>query len=82
MGAEDRQAIAVLTRAHELKPDDPVARRLLAEELSISAEHHAQHQEMAMHGTQTSSRRCHRGPSRPGSPETFAKAAQALAASG
>jgi predicted Zn-dependent protease len=45
MGAEDREAMTVLTRAHELKPDDPVVRRLLAEELSISAERHARNQE-------------------------------------
>jgi len=45
MGAEDREATVVLTRAHELKPDDPVVRRLLAEELSVSAERHAQNQE-------------------------------------
>jgi tetratricopeptide (TPR) repeat protein len=41
MGAEDREAIVVLTRAHELKPDDPAVRRLLAEELSISADRYA-----------------------------------------
>jgi tetratricopeptide (TPR) repeat protein len=45
MGAEDREAMAVLTRAHELKPDDPAVRRLLAEELSISADRHARNQE-------------------------------------
>jgi tetratricopeptide (TPR) repeat protein len=45
MGAEDPEAIAVLTRAHELKPDDLGVRRLLAEELSMSAEHWAQNQE-------------------------------------
>ncbi len=45
MGAEDREAMVVLTRAHELKPDDPAVRRLLAEEMSISAEHHAQNKE-------------------------------------
>ena len=44
MGAEDQEALAVLTRAHELKPDDPTVRRLLAEELAISAERHASHQ--------------------------------------
>ena len=38
MGAEDREAIAVLTRANELKPDDLSVRRLLAEELVLSAE--------------------------------------------
>jgi tetratricopeptide (TPR) repeat protein len=45
MGAEDREAMAVLTHAHELKPDDSAVRRLLAEELSISAEHHARNEE-------------------------------------
>jgi tetratricopeptide (TPR) repeat protein len=45
MGAEDREAMAVLTHAHELKPDDAAVRRLLAEELSISAEHHARNEE-------------------------------------
>jgi tetratricopeptide (TPR) repeat protein len=45
MGAEDREATTVLTRAHELKPDDPTARRLLAEELSISADRYARNQE-------------------------------------
>ena len=45
MGTEDREATAVLTRAHELKPDDPTARRLLAEELSISAERYARTQD-------------------------------------
>ncbi len=45
MGAEDREAMAVLTRAHELKPGDPAVCRLLAEELSISAERHARNQE-------------------------------------
>lgn len=38
MGAEDRLAISVLTHANELKPDDLTVRRLLAEELAISAE--------------------------------------------
>jgi tetratricopeptide (TPR) repeat protein len=41
MGGEDRQALAVLTHAHELKPDDATVRRLLAEELSVVAESHA-----------------------------------------
>ena len=45
MGAEDREAMAVLTRAHELKPDEPTVRRLLAEELSISADHLVQNDE-------------------------------------
>jgi tetratricopeptide (TPR) repeat protein len=45
MGAEDREAMAVLTHAHELKPDDPAVRRLLAEELSISAERQARNEE-------------------------------------
>lgn len=45
MGAEDRQAIAVLTHANELKPDDPAVRRLLAEELANSAEEHIRDQE-------------------------------------
>ncbi|HXA06851.1 MAG TPA: tetratricopeptide repeat protein [Bryobacteraceae bacterium] len=73
MGGEDREAIAVLTRAHELKPDDPVARRLLAEELSISAEHHAQHQEwrQAADLLETASAL------QPGSPEISAKLALA-----
>lgn len=44
MGAEDQQAISVLTHAHELKPEDQPVRRLLAEELAITAERriHAQ----------------------------------------
>jgi tetratricopeptide (TPR) repeat protein len=37
MGGEDREALAVLTHAHELKPDDRAVDRLLAEELSIAA---------------------------------------------
>jgi len=45
MGAEDREAIAVLTHANELKPDDPAVRRLLAEELALSAERHARDRE-------------------------------------
>jgi len=45
MGAEDHEALAVLTRAHDLKPDDPAVSRLLAEELSMSADRHAQNQE-------------------------------------
>jgi len=45
MGAEDREAMVVLTHAHELKPDDAAVQRLLAEELSISAEDHARNQE-------------------------------------
>jgi predicted Zn-dependent protease len=45
MGAEDEEAMAVLTRAHELKPNDPAVRRLLAEELSISADRLARNQE-------------------------------------
>jgi len=40
MGGEDGEALRVLTRAHDLKPDDGAVRRLLAEELSISAEQH------------------------------------------
>jgi cytochrome c-type biogenesis protein CcmH/NrfG len=35
----------VLTRAHELKPDDVTVRRLLAEELTISADQHARRQD-------------------------------------
>jgi tetratricopeptide (TPR) repeat protein len=46
MGAEDRQATAVLTRAHELKPDDPGVRRLLAEELVLSAERQVHSREL------------------------------------
>jgi tetratricopeptide (TPR) repeat protein len=45
MGAEDAEALRVLTRAHDLKPDDQSVRRLLAEELSISADHHKRDQE-------------------------------------
>ncbi|MFN7998235.1 MAG: tetratricopeptide repeat protein [Bryobacteraceae bacterium] len=45
MGAEDQQAIAVLTHANELKPEDPTVRRLLAEELTISAERHINNQQ-------------------------------------
>ena len=45
MGAEDGEALRVLTRAHELKPDDDSVRRLLAEELSISADQHVRNQE-------------------------------------
>jgi len=41
MGAEDERAIPVLTHANELKPGDPAVRRLLAEELVISAERNA-----------------------------------------
>jgi tetratricopeptide (TPR) repeat protein len=45
MVAEDREAIEVLTRAHELKPDDPAVRRLLAGELFMSAERYTRSQE-------------------------------------
>jgi len=45
MGAEDGEALRVLTRAHDLKPDDGSVRRLLAEELSISADQHMRNQE-------------------------------------
>jgi tetratricopeptide (TPR) repeat protein len=45
MGAEDGEALRVLTHAHELKPDDGAVRRLLAEELSISADQHMRNQE-------------------------------------
>ena len=45
MGAEDQLAIPVLTHANELKPDDPAVRRLLAEELAISAERHVRDQQ-------------------------------------
>ena len=38
MGAEDEWALKVLSRAHELKPDDSSVRRLLVEELSIAAD--------------------------------------------
>ena len=38
---EDEQALKVLTRAHELKPDDSSVRRLLVEELSIAADRQA-----------------------------------------
>jgi protein O-GlcNAc transferase len=41
MGAEDSEALKVLTHAHELKPDDSSVRRLLVEELSMAAERHA-----------------------------------------
>jgi len=37
MGGEDREALAVLTHAHELKPEDTAVDRLLAEELVIAA---------------------------------------------
>jgi tetratricopeptide (TPR) repeat protein len=45
MGAEDQLAIPVLTHANELKPGDPSVRRLLAEELSISAERQVRDQQ-------------------------------------
>jgi len=45
MGAEDREALAVLTHAHELKPDDAGIRRLLSEELAIAADQHARNQD-------------------------------------
>lgn len=45
MGGEDGEALRVLTRSHDLKPDDGAVRRLLAEELSISAEQHMRNQE-------------------------------------
>lgn len=45
MGAEDGEALRVLTRAHDLKSDDGSVRRLLAEELSISADQHVRNQE-------------------------------------
>jgi tetratricopeptide (TPR) repeat protein len=45
MGAEDQLAIPVLTHANELKPGDPSVRRLLAEELAISAERHVRDQQ-------------------------------------
>ena len=45
MGAEDELAIPVLTHANELKPGDPSVRRLLAEELAISAERHVRDQQ-------------------------------------
>ena len=37
MGREDHEALAVLSRAHELKPGDKTVDRLLAEELSIAS---------------------------------------------
>jgi tetratricopeptide (TPR) repeat protein len=37
MGGEDREALAVLARAHELQPEDKTVDRLLAEELSIAS---------------------------------------------
>jgi tetratricopeptide (TPR) repeat protein len=73
MGAEDHEAMAVLTRAHELKPDDPVVRRLLAEELSISAERHARNQEWR----QAAELLEKAAALQPGSPEISAKLAQA-----
>jgi tetratricopeptide (TPR) repeat protein len=45
MTAEAREAMAVLTRAHDLRPDDPLVCRLLAEELSMFAERYAQKQD-------------------------------------
>ena len=45
MGAEDGEALRVLIHAHDLKPDDGSVRRLLAEELSISADQHKRNQE-------------------------------------
>src|SRR5436309_7266809 len=45
MGAEDREALAALTHAHELKPDDAGVRRLLSEELAIAADQHARNQD-------------------------------------
>ena len=47
VGREDREALAVLTHAHELKPEDPSVRRLLAEELTIGAEDRARNQDCA-----------------------------------
>jgi Flp pilus assembly protein TadD len=38
MTAEDEPAIRVLTRAHELRPDDGNVRRLLAQELMVVSE--------------------------------------------
>ncbi len=73
MGAEDREAMAVLTRAHELKPDDPAVSRLLAEELSISADHHAQNQEWR----QAADLLGKAAALQPDSPEISAKLAQA-----
>jgi tetratricopeptide (TPR) repeat protein len=37
MGGEDREALAVLSHAHELAPEDKTVDRLLADELSIAA---------------------------------------------
>jgi tetratricopeptide (TPR) repeat protein len=45
MGAEDEPAIQVLTHANELKPGDASVRRLLAEELAISAERYVRDQQ-------------------------------------
>jgi tetratricopeptide (TPR) repeat protein len=45
MGTEDAEALRVLTHAHDLKPDDDTVRRLLAEELAISADRHMRNQE-------------------------------------
>jgi tetratricopeptide (TPR) repeat protein len=45
MGADDGEALRVLTHAHDLKPDDDSVRRLLAEELAISADRHMRNQE-------------------------------------
>jgi tetratricopeptide (TPR) repeat protein len=45
MGAEDELAIPVLTHANELKPEDSAVRRLLAEELAISAERYVRDQQ-------------------------------------
>jgi tetratricopeptide (TPR) repeat protein len=73
MGAEDREAMAVLTHAHELKPDDPAVRRLLAEELSISAEHQARNEEWR----QAADLLEKAAALQPGSPEISAKLAQA-----
>ncbi len=73
MGAEDREAITVLTRAHELKPDDPAVRRLLAEELAISAEHHARSEEWRQAADLLEKAAI----LQPGSPEISAKLAQA-----
>jgi tetratricopeptide (TPR) repeat protein len=45
MGAEDAEALRVLTHANELQPSDPAVRRLLAEELSIAADRYARNRQ-------------------------------------
>jgi tetratricopeptide (TPR) repeat protein len=45
MGAEDKEALTVLTRAHALNPEEPSVRHLLADELSTAAQNYARNQD-------------------------------------